>query len=267
VSRRPGGAAALLCALFIAASPPCGAQEPAPSPASDPGAAPASEPAPSPAPEPAPQGSAAPGREVSFPPSEVKDTFFAYVLGVIASGQAVDMDSAAMRAVLVEFKSALDLPFDLITRVTQGPDPATGRQSLVLEFQRDVSIPVPFALLWYHPGSIVISRDVTFDVRRTEWTDPVAGGDPAAAFDLDLARGSALVDIDDWLEALFSSNLEDSWIRHIVFFRWDHDWMGMIEGTGRRTGRTRRAFFDFTKNEIRFPAPEALYQAGRGFVP
>jgi len=42
----------------------------------------------------------------------------------------------------------------------------------------------------------------------------------AAAFDLALAHGTILVDIDDWLEALFSARLEDSWIRHIVFFRW-----------------------------------------------
>jgi hypothetical protein len=213
------------------------------------------------------QPSGAPGREVSFPPSEVKDTFFAYVLGVIASGRPVDMDNAAMRGVLVEFKSALHLPFDLISRVVQSPDPDSGEQSIALEFQRDVAIPVPFALLWYHPGSIVASRDITFDVRRILWTDPVAGGEPGTAFDLALARGAVLVDIDDWLEALFSAHLEDSWIRHIVLFRWDHDWLGMIEGVGRRTGRTRRAFFDFTKNEIRFPAPASLYSAGRDFVP
>jgi len=216
---------------------------------------------------PAAVSSAAPGKEVSFPASEIKDTFFAYVLGVISSGQPVDMDNAAMRGVLVEFKSALDLPFDLISRVIQGPDPDTGDQSIALEFQRDVVIPVPFALLWYHPGSILASRQIAFDVRRVEWTDPVAGGAPGTAFDCVLARGTVLVDIDDWLEALFSGHLEDSWVRHIVFFKWNHDWMGMIEGVGKRSGRTRRAFFDFTRNEIRFPAPDSLYQAGRDFVP
>ncbi len=138
---------------------------------------------PTPAPSPASSASAGedlhpavPGREVSFPASQVKDTFFAYVLGVIASGMPVDMDNASMRTVLVEFKSALNLPFDLITHVTQGPDPASGEQSLTLEFQHEVSIPVPFALLWYHPGSIVVSRTLAFDVRRSTWTDPLTGG-------------------------------------------------------------------------------------------
>lgn len=213
------------------------------------------------------EGSSAPGREVSFPASQVKDTFFAYVLGVIASGQPVDMDNEQMRKVLVEFKSAMDLPFDLITRVVQGPDPANGMQDITLSFQRQESIPVPFALLWYHPGSIVVSQTLGFDVQRFSWTDPLAGGDPSEGFDLVLSRGAALVDIDDWLEALFADHLEDSWIQHITFFRWNGDWIGMIVGVGSRSGRTRRAYFDLTKNEIRFPAPSSLNAAGHRLVP
>jgi len=210
---------------------------------------------------------AVPGREVSLPASEVKDTFFAYFLGIIASGTVVDMDNEQMRGILKEFRSTLDVPFDLISRVTQGPDPATGDQFIELEFAREVAIPVPFSLLFYHPGSITASRFLGFDVRRSMWTDPVARGAAAPAFDLVLDRGSVLVDIDDWLEALLSAHLEDSWIRHIVFFKWDRDWVGMLEGFGRSTGRTRRAYFDFTKNQILFPASHELNAAGRAFVP
>ena len=113
----------------------------------------------------------------------------------------------------------------------------------------------------------MVSPTLAFDVQRFPWTDPVAGGDPSEGFDLVLSHGAALVDIDDWLEALFRDHLEDAWIQHIVFFRWNGDWMGMIVGLGRTSGHTRRAYFDLTKNEIRFPAPLPLNKAGHSLVP
>lgn len=208
-----------------------------------------------------------PGREVSLPPSEVKDTFFAYFLGIISNEVPVDMDNEQMRDVLVEFKSAMNVPFDLISRVTQEPDPGSGNQVIGLVFARDVAVPVPFSILFYHPGSIYASRYVSFEVRRLEWTDPVAGGPPGTAFDLVLSHGSVLVDIDDWVEALTSGHLEDAWIGQVVFFKWNRDWIGMLTGTGRATGRLRRAFFDFTNNRILFPASNELTWAGERFVP
>jgi len=208
-----------------------------------------------------------PGREVSLPPSEVKDTFFAYFLGIISSGVAADMDNQQMRDVLVEFKSTLDLPFDLISRVSQQPDPESGNQVIEMQFTRDVVIPVPFALLFYHPGSIIASRYISFEVHRLPWNDPVAGGPPGTAFDLVLSHGTIFVDIDDWLEALFSSHLEDGWIHHIVFFKWGGSWVGMLTGLGQRTGRLRRAYFDFTSNRILFPAGDELNHSGQKFVP
>ena len=212
-----------------------------------------------------------PGREVSLPPSEVKDTFFAYILGIIASGVETEIDNEQMRDILVEFKSPLNLPFDLISLVSQHADPQTGERRIGLEFQHDVVIPVPFSLLFYHPGSITLTQRVSFDVHQSTWADPTAGTDApppdGSVYDLVLAEGSILVDIDEWLVALFSSTLEDTWIRHIVFFRWHHDWIGMLEGTGRTTQRVLRAYFDLTKNTIMFPAPQSLKNAGKEIVP
>ncbi len=198
-----------------------------------------------------------PGREVSFAPSEIKDTFFAYVLGIIRAQSEVDIDNAEMRGILVELKSALSLPFDLITRVTQHTNEEDGTRAVAIEFSRNVSIPIPFALLFYHPGSIVASQTVSFD----ETTGP------GPAYILTLADGSILVDIDDWLEVLFRAYIEDTWIRHLVFFPWNGHWIGLLEGTGRRTGREIRAYFDFTKNSILFPTPAPLDAAGSALLP
>jgi hypothetical protein len=104
-------------------------------------------------------------------------------------------------------------------------------------------------------------------VRRFSWVDPGSSDEPGEAFDLVLARGRILVEIDGWLKALFSAHLEDTWIRHIVFFRWSGDWIGMLQGTGRPSGRMIRAYFDFTKNTILFPPPDSLKSVGRDLVP
>jgi hypothetical protein len=206
-----------------------------------------------------------PGREISLSPSEVKDTFFAYVLGIIRAGVELDIDNADMRAILVEFKTPLAVPFDLIDRVTQreGPD---GKRTIGLDFSRDVDIPIPFSLLWYHPGSIVSTRDVTFSVDRGTWADP-RGSPVAPVFVLSLSEGSILIDVDDWLEVLFGAYIEDTYIRHLVFFTYRGDWIGLLEGSGRRSGRVIRAYFNFTHNFIIFPTPAALDAAGRSFLP
>ncbi len=205
-----------------------------------------------------------PGREVSLPASEVKDTFFAYVLGIIKAGVEMDIDNEDMRSILTEFKSALDVPFDLITRVTQHLQP-DGVRTIGIEFARNVSLPIPFAILFYHPGSILSSQVVTFTEDRTTWADP-RGSPQAPVFVLTLSAGSILIDVDDWLEVLFSTFVEDTWIKHLVFFTWRGDWIGLLQGVGRRTGRSIRAYFNFTHNTIIFPTPDALDRVGRSFI-
>ena len=210
-----------------------------------------------------------PGREVSLPASEVKDTFFAWALGLIAGGAEIDADNRQMREILVEFKSLLNVPFELIARFAQHVNPETGAQHIELDFLKDVVVPVPFSLLFYHPGSVTLTRAIIFDVTRATLSEPDAGTEGEAGgplFFLALSEGSIFVDIDAWLEALFPQQLEDSWIRNVVFFRWRGDWIGMLEGRGKSTGRVKRAYFDFTKNGIVFPAPDSLKSIGRKLV-
>jgi hypothetical protein len=215
--------------------------------------------------EPPAPASERPGREVSLPANEVKDTFFAYVMGIITRGLEVNVDNAQMRDILTEFKSTLAVPFDLIDRVTQHTEPDTGERTIGLEFTRDVIIPIPFALLFYHPGTIQADKDLVWKVDRAVFNGGTGEG-PVPVFDLALWQGSVQVNIDDWLEVLFSASLEDTWIHHIIFFKWKGDWVGLLEGAGRRTGRVLRAYFDFTRNTILFPPASDLEKAGRALV-
>jgi hypothetical protein len=237
------------------------------------------------------ESAARPGREVSLPASQVKDTFFAYLLGIIRTGADIDVDNEEMRAILVEFKTTLDVPFDLISRFSQHEDPESADRAVSLEFQRDVMIPIPFSILFYHPGRITSTQLLRFTVHRSPWadpgslsetgsptepgfpaavgssTEPASPAEPGEAFDLVLARGSILVEIDAWLKALFSAHLEDTWVRHIVFFKWNGDWITMLQGIGRSTQKVKRAYFDLTKNTILFPPSDSLKSAGNGLVP
>jgi hypothetical protein len=202
-----------------------------------------------------------PGREVSLPRSQVEDAFFAYVLGIISTGVDVNLDSAQMRAILTEFNSALVVPLDLFDKVTQNTDEKTGGRLVGMEFTRDVDIPIPFTLLWYHPGSILSSQHLLWRVSRSWFFVPDNGG-LVEAIDLVLSQGSVQVRLDEWLKVLFSAHFEDTWIHHIIFFRWKGHMMGLLAGAGKRTGRVLRAYFDFTKNGIIFPAPADLNHVG-----
>ena len=121
-----------------------------------------------------------------------------------------------MREILTEFNSALVVPLDLFDRVTQTED-ETGGRLVGMEFTRDVDIPIPFSLLWYHPGSILSSPHLSWRVSRS-WFFVPESGVLAEAIDLVLWQGSVQVRLDEWLKVLFSAHFEDTWIHHIIFF-------------------------------------------------
>jgi|WetSurMetagenome_2_1015567.scaffolds.fasta_scaffold370303_1 hypothetical protein len=198
-----------------------------------------------------------PGREVSLLPEEVKDTFFAYVIGVIRSGVELDMDNAALMDVLTEFKGALDLPFEKVHRVIQQRGDSARDGSLSIEFTGNVTIPIPFSFLGYHPGSILASRAISFAEGRTvvpgaveiRFTDPL--------YLMHLTDGYVTIKVDDWLKFLFPTVVDDLYVEYAAIFRTKGDWIGVLSGTGSRGTRVRE-IFNLTHNRIVFPVPKEL---------
>lgn len=213
------------------------------------------------------QGSAAPspmrpGRQISV--ARVKDTFFSYVLGIVFSGMDVDIDNAQMRQILTEFQSKLKFPFDLVTRVVQEDDPGRGHRDISLFFKgKDVVIPIPYSFLGYHPGTLRSTERLNFRVIRSSYSKD---GEYTPVYDLTLVDGSVLIDIDDWLVYLLSNVLDKVQVRHIVFFSYRGNWIGLIEGEGKVFKRDIREYFDFSNNKIVYPIPEQLDAMGRAFV-
>jgi hypothetical protein len=203
-----------------------------------------------------------PNKEASLSRKEVEDALFAYILGIIMAGTEIDLDRMQMAEILDEFHSTLNIPIDLIDRVTQNTDENAVEPTIRMQFTRDVSVPIPFALLFYHPGKILSSQHLVWETHRYWFFVPENGSGPVQAIDLVLRQGSVEVILDEWLKVLFSAHCEDTWIHHIIIFRWKGHVLGLLAGVGQRTGRVLRAYFDFTKNSIIFPAPASLNRVG-----
>lgn len=241
--------AILLCLLLaLAVSPSLLAQSPA-----SPAAA-------------SPVSAARPGKEISLPPSQVRDTFFAYFLGILMTGLEVDIDNAQMRDILTEFQTKLKFPFDLVTRVIQQDQAGTGARTISLIFNGDVDIPIPYSFLGYHPGMLRSTQVLNFRVTRTSYIDPRNPLVYTPVYDLALSDGSILLDVDDWLVYLLNRIIDKLQVRHIVFFSYQRKWIGLVEGRGRLFGRDMREYFDFTHNRIIYPVPDELDLMGHGFI-
>ncbi len=200
-----------------------------------------------------------PGREAALPGSEVRDTFLGWLLGIIDAGLDVELDNAGLRGVLEEFRSTVDLPFDRISVVRhQAPRAAPG--SLALSFDAPIRVPVPFAILWYHPGSIQATEQIDFVEERVPGA--VADGErvgPLYVFWLE--RGRVEVDVDEWLDVLLGSLVDDVAVRLLAVMRWHGAWRCLLGGTNAR-GKRFIAAFDFSRNVIQYPVPAALTRLG-----
>lgn len=206
---------------------------------------------------------APPGRELMLPPSVVRDTFFAWLVGVVDAGRDAVVDNAGLRDILTEFRPTIALPFDRIAEVRHRAAPrdgAAGRGGLAVEFDGEIDIPVPFALLWYHPGSLRSTRTLSFEERR--YAAFAAARDLAApVYVFRLVEGSMTIDIDAWLDVLLGRVVDDLAVRIVAIARWRGTWRCLLGGTGREDRRIIAAF-DLQRNTITFPVPPELVRLG-----
>jgi hypothetical protein len=201
-----------------------------------------------------------PGRELFLPASEVKDTFFAWLVGVVDAGRDAELDNAALRDVLTEFRSSIALPFDRISLVRHNAPRPDGYGSLGILFDGGIDIPVPFSLLWYHPGSLRSTQVIRFDERRFA-SLPTASSPAEPVYSFRLVEGAMAIDIDKWVDVLLGRIVDDLSIRIVALARWRGAWRCLLGGTGREDRRIIAAF-DLARNTITFPVPHELTRLG-----
>lgn len=201
-----------------------------------------------------------PGRELILPPSEVKDTFFAWLVGVVDAGRDASIDNAGLRGILTEFQPTVALPFDRISLVRHAAPRADERGSMGVAFDGEIDIPVPFALLWYHPGSLRSTRELRFEERRFA-SLPTTAGPAEPVYSFRLLEGAMTIDVDAWLDALLGRVVDDFAIRLVAVARWRGSWRCILGGAGREDRRIIAAF-DLARNAIVFPVPDELTRLG-----
>jgi hypothetical protein len=151
------------------------------------------------------------------------------------------------------------------------PDPtgaATAR--LTIRFVSAVDTPIPYRILWYHPGSI----RTTAECQLREWRLPTLpvetppdwkGAPPPPLTDVRLFaldEGEIFVDIDGWLDALAGGGLDDTLLGGFGVGRSGAREYGFAVGHNRE-GRSRFGVFDFTADAVVFPLPKELRAANR----
>ena len=206
------------------------------------------------------RGAELPGRELILPPSQVRDTFFAWLVGVVDAGRDAAIDNAGLRDLLTEFRSTIALPFDRIVEVRHRAAAPGGRGTLSIDFDGEIDIPVPFSVLWYHPGTLRSTRTLRFDERHY----PVVptGRDAAVhVYAFRIVEGAMTIDIDAWLDALLGRIVDDFSVHLVAIARWRGSWRCLLGGTGREDRRIIAAF-DLARNTISFPVPSELTRLG-----
>ncbi|OHD70315.1 MAG: hypothetical protein A2177_04075 [Spirochaetes bacterium RBG_13_68_11] len=205
-----------------------------------------------------------PGREVSATPAEVKDTFFAYVVGILRENADADVDREFLRGILGEFRASVSLPFEQLATMTYRSGGREAAHELRLGFQGPMRVPIPFSLLGYHPGDLVSSAEVRFTGLRYGEVRLPSGALLSPVYTFSVNEGWVIIDVDTWLDVLLGDLVDDIAVSELVVFRWRREWRCLMVGTGRK-GQLISGVLNFRTNGIAFPLPRELAGIGEFF--
>ena len=209
-----------------------------------------------------------PGPEVILPEEEVKDRFFAYLIGLAEAGAYGKLTTEDIGEAVGDFSGNTRVPFELVTGIERRRG-EPGKPGVVeISFLEPLKTPVPYSILGYHPGSVWTDTTVTF----YEWYIPersiwVSEGSRITLTHIHVfatAAGWAVVDIDAWVDKLLGGRLDDTWLVVMGLFRYEDAWYGIAAGYG-PGGEGRSGVFNFKTNNILFPTPDEFRTLGPYF--
>ncbi len=201
---------------------------------------------------------------------DVHDPVFAMLVAYVRANRLGPVSRESIAETLVERRQESRLPWRLAREFARVSDGQDGRATVTLRFDRPVDVPIPYQILWYHPGRIRASASCRFrewrlaelpiDTRppgqRTPWP-PLA---EVRLFALD--EGELLLDIDGWLDALLGEALDDTFVTCLAVGRYRGREYGFAVGRN-RAGKPRIGAFDLSADAVVFPLPSDLRAANR----
>jgi hypothetical protein len=197
--------------------------------------------------------------------AEMREPFFRFALGLIATDSLGVWTRTDLDRYIAASGEPTRLPLarmvNVERRVAVGAERERRAGSVVervwrIELTEAFTVPMPYSILGYHPGSLLFSHEVIL----SEWHL----GSPDLAFTIDgrerlfttaglitvrIDAGYLVLDADGWLDALLGKALDDAWTVGFAFGRLN----GRLVGVGisvNRSGRKIYGEIDFAKDEV-----------------
>jgi hypothetical protein len=200
----------------------------------------------------------------------VRDPVFAMLVAYVRADRFGLVTRDAVAQTLDGRRQRSRLPWQLAQDFGRTPGAGDASATVTLRFSGPVDTPIPYHILWYHPGRIRASAACRFREWRLAalpFEEPKDGrkGPPSPLVDVRLFaldEGELFVDIDAWLDALLGDALDDTWLTGLAVGRYHGREYGFAVGHNRE-GKSRIGVFDLSADSVVFPLPQDLRAANR----
>jgi len=212
------------------------------------------------------------GRPAPWPPPaagddslEILDPAFAFLVGVVEHDLLGVWTGEEIRAFVAASGRSSRLPVDHLQRVERRPARgsevherrgARVERIWILTLDREIHLPMPYSIFGYHPGSLLIARnlvlsewDLGHPILRTRREGKARVCRVTGLRALRIDSGWVAMDVDAWLDRLLGNRLDDAWSEGLVLCRVQ----GRLHGlTAARNRRRRPIFggFDFRNDQV-----------------
>lgn len=200
---------------------------------------------------------------------DVRDPIFAYLVGLVDANLYGTIDESCLQDVLTRTASKSPLPYQHLVSLRRAAENHDRSARVDIRFDRRLSLPIPYRILGYAPGSLRATQSADF----REWIlgelvftyRPQANATPIEVRLSDvhlfaLRGGEMWVDIDAWLDALVGGKLDDTRITGLALFRYGGERWGLAVGYNREW-EGRSGLFSMKKDQIVIPSPPPLKTA------
>ena len=205
------------------------------------------------------------------PVPQIKDPVFGLLIGLVSNGVYGKLSGTRLAAELDRLHLKSPLPYQTLDTLTRMPVRPGRTATVKVTFHGDLSLPIPYSILGYHPGSFSTSQTCVF----REWIfnhlvlEDEDDHKPPRPFQVELddvhllavEKGKVLIDFDDWLDALMGDKLDDTYVTGLLLCRHQGEWLGFAMGYNRK-GEGRSGALSFQRDKILFPTPTELRVVG-----
>jgi len=208
--------------------------------------------------------------QLPFEP-QIKEPVFSVMVALLRSGLYGVLTREHLERELGRRSLRSRLPYRTVREVERLPAASGQTARVSVRFETALDVPIPYSILWYHPGRIRGGDSCTFrewklgSVRLPHESKPGASPTTLELSDvhlLGLDTGRLEVDIDGWLDRLMGSAIDDTALTGLVVFGYRGREYGMAIGYNSRR-RARSGAFDFERDRIVFPYPAELRTVAR----